>query len=227
MIFKLKRTTFGCQNSTNLQRWRAEVFREASLSQPARALQLELEDEILTKITQDETKIMDWLKKRITNANDWPYQCVIKGVDGREKNTLFIRFREFNSIQQINAMTHEEVLTNEPWSFPWKQNISLIKTYVRAPTGVQVKGTYDRDNLGRGDKCTGPGMDNVIFVSYCPNPASCGVDKKVFVSWKKFAICFFRQGAPPEGHFGNCYGNRPGEKCIYVPKNMLDTADRF
>ena len=71
---------------------KAEAFREASLSRPGRALQLDLEDEILTKISQDETNFMDWLKNRITNTNDWPYQCFMKGADGTEgRNTLFIR----------------------------------------------------------------------------------------------------------------------------------------
>ena len=57
-----------------------EVFRVASSSQPGRALQLKLEDEILTQVTTDEASITDWLKKRIINTNDWPYQCLLKGA---------------------------------------------------------------------------------------------------------------------------------------------------
>ena len=77
----------------------AEVFREASLSEPGRALQLMLEDEILTQITKDEASITDWLSKKIINPNDWPYECVVKGADGQERNSLVIQYQKINKIK--------------------------------------------------------------------------------------------------------------------------------
>lgn len=193
----------------------AEVFREASLSEPGRALQLKLEDEILTEVTKDEASITNWLKKRITNTNDWPYQCVLKGADGKEKNSLIIRYQKIREIKShwIPRNGPAELLINEPWDIRWKTIYESGSTYVRVPRGVVL------------GECKKPGMDNAMFVSYYPNPC-CGEEKKVFVSWKKVAVCFYQSG-PTGGRFRNC-GSNEGKDCeFYGPREMLDTADRF
>ena len=193
----------------------AEVFREASLSQPGRALQLKLEDEILTQITKDEAGITDWLSKRIINPNDWPYECVMKGSDGVERNSLVIQYQKINKIKDIwmGISSPEELLTNEPWEIPVRTEYEIGSTYVRAPRAKRL------------GQCTKPGTDNMMIVSYYPNPC-CGEEKTVFVSWKKVAVCFQQRG-PTGGGFRKC-GLNQGKDCeFYGPKKMLDTADRF
>ena len=193
----------------------AEVFREASLSEPGRALRLKLEDEILTQITKDEAGITDWLSKRIINLNDWPYECVIKGADGQERNSLVIQYQKINKIKShwVGITSPEELLTNLPWEIPARTKYEIGSTYVRAPR---------RKRLGQ---CTKPGADNVMIVSYYPDPC-CGEEKTVFVSWKKMAVCFYQKG-PTGGRFRNC-GSNEGRDCeFYGPKEMLNTADRF
>ena len=71
----------------------AEVFSEASSSEPSRALPLKLQDEILAKVENDEANIMKWLKKRINDANDWPSLCLLKDADKKEKNTCIIQYQ--------------------------------------------------------------------------------------------------------------------------------------
>ena len=193
----------------------AEVFREASLSAPGRALQLKVEDEILTQVTKDEAGITDWLSKRIINTNDWPYQCVLKEADGKEKNSLIIQYQKIIGIKShwASITNPEELLTNAPWDVPTRADYELGSTYVRAPKGVVL------------GQCKKPGMDNVMIVSYYPNPC-CGEEKKVFVSWKKVAVCFYQNG-PTGGRFRNC-GSNGGKDCeFYAPREMLDTADCF
>lgn len=193
----------------------AEVFREASLSQPGPALQLKLEDEILTQITKDEVSIADWLGKRIINPNDWPYECVIKGADGVESNSLAIQYQKINKIKDhwIEMSSPKELLTNKPWNIQVRTEHEIRSTYVRVP---RAKG------LGQ---CTKPGTDNVMIVSYYPDPC-CGEEKTVFVSWKKVAVCFHQNG-PPGGRFRNCAVNQ-GKDCeFFGSKEMLDKADRF
>ena len=68
------------------------MFSEASLSEPSRALQLKLQDEILAKVENDEANIMKWLKKRINDANDWPSLCLLKDADKKERNTLIVQY---------------------------------------------------------------------------------------------------------------------------------------
>lgn len=194
----------------------ADVFREASSSEPGRALQLKLEDEILTQVTKDEANITDWLKKRIINTNDWPYQCVLKDANGQEKNSLIIRYQKINQIKShwIPRNGPAELLINEPWA-TFKTNYESVKTYVRAPKRVVFDG-----------KCEKPGTDNVMFVSYCPNPC-CGEERKVFVSWKKMAVCFSRDSQGADGIFRNCYPDDMKECEFDGPENILDAADRF
>ena len=194
----------------------AEVFREASSSEPGRALHLKLEDEILKQVTKDETSITDWLKKRIINRNDWPYQCLLKDANGQEKNTLLIRYQKINQIKShwIPVNGPAELLINEPWA-TWKTNFESVKTYVRAPTRVVFNGQCDK-----------PGKDNVMFVSYYPNPC-CGEERKVFVTWKKMAVCFSGNSQEADGIFRNCDANDMKECEFDGPENMLNTADRF
>ena len=193
----------------------AEVFREASLSQPGRALQLKLEDEILTQITKDEAGITDWLSKRIINPNDWPYECVIKGADGVERNSLVIQYQKINRIKDVwmGISSPEELLTNEPWEIQVRTEYEIGSTYVRAPRAKRL------------GQCTKPGKDNVMIVSYYPKPC-CGEEKTVFVSWKKVAVCFQQKG-PTGGRFRKCSSNHGKECEFYGPQKMLDTADRF
>lgn len=193
----------------------AEVFREASLSEPGRALQLKLEDEILTQITKDEAGITDWLSKKIINPNDWPYECVVKGADGQERNSLVIQYQKINKIKShwLGMSSPEQLLTNEPWEIPVRTEYEIGSTYVRAPRGKRL------------DQCTKPGTDNVMIVSYYSDPC-CGEEKTVFISWKKVAVCF-SQSAETGGRFRNCALNEGRDCEFYGPKKMLDTADRF
>jgi len=196
----------------------AELFREASSSEPGRALQLKLEDEILTQVTRDEANITDWLKKRIINTNDWPYQCVVKDTNGQEKNSLIIRYQKINQIKRIWIPRNgpAELLINEPWA-TWKTNYDheSVRTYVRAPKRVVFNG-----------ECEKSGTDNVMFVSYYPKPC-CEEERKVFVSWKKMAVCFSRHSQGEDGIFRNCDTDDPKECEFDGPENMLNTADRF
>ena len=180
----------------------AEVFREASLSEPGRALQLK-------------AGITDWLSKKIINPNDWPYECVVKGADGQERNSLVIQYQKINKIKShwVGMSSPQQLLTNEPWEIPVRTEYEIGSTYVRAPRGKRL------------DQCTKPGTDNVMIVSYYPDPC-CGGEKTVFISWKKVAVCFSRS-AETGGRFRNC-ALTEGRDCeFYCPKEMLDTADRF
>lgn len=196
----------------------AEVFREASSSEPGRALQLKLEDEILTQVTRDEANITDWLKKRIINTNDWSYQCVVKDANGQEKNSLIIRYQKINQIKRIWIPRNGPagLLINEPWA-TWKTNYDheSVRTYVRAPKRVVFNG-----------ECEKPGTDNVMFVSYYPKPC-CEEERKVFVSWKKMAVCFSQHSQGEDGIFRNCDTDDLKECEFDGPENMLNTADRF
>jgi len=197
----------------------AEVFREASLSEPGRALRLKFEDGILTQITKDEAGITDWLSERIINPSDWPYECMVKDANGQEKNSLVIQYRKINKIKDhwIGSTRPEQLLTDEPWDIPVRTEYETGSTYVRAPRGARVK--------NRPSDCKKPGTDNVMIVSYYPNPC-CGEQRTVFVSWKKAAVCFY-QGGPTGGDFRNC-GLNEGNDCeFYGSKEMLDAADRF
>ena len=198
----------------------AEVFREASLSEPGRALQLKLEDEILTQITKDEAGITDWLSKKIINPNDWPYECVVKGADGQEKNSLVIRYQKINKIKDhwLGISSPEQLLTKEPWEISTRTEFEIKSTYVRAPRGETVK--------NQPSDCKRPGMDNVMIVSYYPDPC-CGEEKTVFIFWKKVAVCFYQKG-PAGGVFKPECSLNEGKNCeFYGPKEMLDNADRF
>ena len=104
----------------------AVVFRVASSSQPGRALQLKLEDEILTQVTTDEASITDWLKKRII-TNDRPCQCLLKGADGQEKNSLIIRYQKIKRVWTPRYRT-AEVLINRPWMFWEMEHVEPVKT---------------------------------------------------------------------------------------------------
>ena len=194
----------------------AEVFREASLSEPGRALQLKLEDEILAQITKDEAGITDWLSKRIINPNDWPYECVIKGADGQEKNSLVIQYQKINKIKShfVGVTSPEQLLTKEPWEIPVRTEFEIGSTYVRAPRGKRL------------GQCTKPGTDNVMIVNYYPDPC-CGEEKTVFVSWTKVAVCFFQSTPTNQGRFRNCLFNEGRDCEFFGPKEMLDSADRF
>ena len=199
---------------------KANAFREASLSKPGRALNFDLEDELLMRISQDETKVLDWLKNRITNANDWPYQCFMKEANGREqRNTLYLLYQKINSAEDFSLQTAEQFLSSEPWSGSLnKVKFASREVYIRAPTEVTAKGHPYREGQG----CTKPATDIGIFVSYCPNPASCNVKKKVWVAWKKFAICFYQEGTSLPGRF---MGH--GKKEVWIPEKMLKKAERF
>ena len=193
----------------------AEVFREASLSEPGRALRLKFEDEILTQITKDEAGIAEWLSERISNPNDWPYECVIKGADGQEKNSLVIQYQKINKIKDhwLGVTSPEQLLTNEPWEIPVRADYEKGSTFVRAPRAKRL------------GQCTTPGTDNVMIVSYYPDPC-CGEQKTVFISWKKVAVCFYQNG-PTGGRFRNCVLDEGRDCEFYGPKAMLDSADRF
>ena len=203
----------------------AEAIRQASSSEPGRALQLKLEDEILVEVKKDEANIVDWLKKRINNTNDWPNLCLLKDADKKEKNTLIIQYQRIKEIKRVFALVMspedtEKLLTNETWDISWKAVCESKSTYVRAPESeVAVLDST---------KCKKPEMrDNVMFVSYYPNPYS-GEEKKVFVSWKKMAVCF-HQEAREGGNFSlRMCSETKGKKCMfYGTKEMLETADRF
>ena len=194
----------------------AEVFREASLSEPGRALQLKLEDEILVQITNDEAGITGWLSKKILNPNDWPYECVIKGADGQERNSLVIQYRKIDKIKDhwLGIASPEQLFTKEPWEIQTRTEYEIRSTYVRAPRGKRL------------GQCTKPGTDNVMIVSYYPDPC-CGEEKTVFVSWKKVAVCFYENPPANQGRFRNCHSNEAKDCEFYGPKEMLDSADRF
>ena len=115
--------------------------------------------------------------------------------------------------------TAEQFLSSKPWSGGLnKVNFASREVYIRAPTEVTAKGHPYREGQG----CTKPATDIGIFVSYCPNPASCNVKKKVWVAWKKFAICFYQEGTWWPGRF---MGH--GKKMIWIPETMLKNAERF
>ena len=194
----------------------AEVFREASLSEPGRALQLKLEDEILAQISNDEAGITGWLSKKILNPNDWPYECVIKGADGQERNSLVIQYRKIDKIKDhwLGIASPEQLFTKEPWGIQTRTEYEIRSTYVRAPRGKRL------------GQCTKPGTDNVMIVSYYPDPC-CGEEKTVFVSWKKVAVCFYENPPANQGRFRNCHSNEVKDCEFYGPKEMLDSADRF
>lgn len=176
----------------------AEVFSEASSSEPSHALQLKLQDEILAKVENDEANTMKWLKKRINDANDWPSLCLLKDADKKEKNTCIIQHQRNKKIG-IN-WTPEQLLTNEPWSICLEAVCESKKAYVRASKEeVAVKARY---------KCKEPEMqDKVMFVSYYPEK------KKVFVSWKKVAVCFHQEPKVGAFIFGMCSETK-GKRCI-------------
>lgn len=200
---------------------KANAFREASLSRPGPALNFDLEDEILLRISQDETKVLDWLKKRILNAHDWPYQCFFKEANGREKkSTLYLRYQKLNSVDAtFPGRTAKEFLSSEPYyGHPREASFASREVYIRAPKEVKARGHPYRQGQG----CTKAETDIAIFVSYCPNPASCNVKKKVWVAWKEFAICFYEEGTWWPGRF---MGHR--KKMIWIPETMLKKAERF
>ena len=195
----------------------AEVFKKASLSEPGRALQLKLEDEILAQIAKDEAgiNITDWLSRRIINPNDWPYECVIKGADGRENDSLVIQYQKINKIKDcfVRVTSPKKLLTKEPWLIPTKTEYEIGSTYVRAPEGNRLH------------NCTKPGTDNVMIVNYYPD----GEEKTVFVSWKKVAVCFYQTTNNNKGEFNlNLCLDNGGRDCEFkVPKTMLDSASRY
>ena len=195
----------------------AEVFSEASLSEPSRALQLKLQDEILAQVEKDEGNIRNWLKKRINDANDWPNLCLLKDADKKERNTLIIKYQRIKNIRSNS--TPEQLLMNEPWRMCLEAVCESGQAYARASKEeVAVKARKD---------CKEPEMrDNVMFVSYYPEPC-CGEKRKVFVSWKKVAVCFHQESKAGAFSFGLCSKTK-GKKCIlYAYKGVLDIADRF
>ena len=200
---------------------KANAFREASLSKPGRALNFDLEDELLMRISQNETmNVLDWLKNRITNANDWPYQCFMKDANGREqRKTLYILYQKIDRAKDFTVQSTEQFLSSKPWSGGLnKVKFASREAYIRAPNEVEVKG----HPYGDGEKCKKQETDIVIFVSYCPNPARCNVKKKVWVAWKNFPICFYRRGTQEPGRF------MKGEKIVvWIPETMLEKAERF
>jgi len=199
----------------------AKAFEQASLSEPERALQFKLEDEILAEVKRDEANITDWLKKRMTSTNDWPDLCLLKDADKKERNTLVIRYQRIKQIKTLYAgiISPEKLLTNETWDIKLKAVCESEGTYVRAPKEEKV--LYWTECKEQEER------DNVMFVSYYPNPC-CGEEKKVFVSWKKMTVCFLNQTSRTHGSFSNSCRENKGEKCMfYGTKEMLETADRF
>ena len=217
---------------------KANVFREALKSTPelGPALNFDLEDEILLRISQNEATVFDWLKKRILNANDWPYQCFFKEANGTEKkSTLYLRYQKLNSVPKRFAnMTAKEFLSSKPYDRKTEKNTTFVssaankgdpklsspdyasrKVYIRAPKEVKV-------SLDPSKKCKKAETDIAIFVSYCPNPNTCNVKKKVWVAWEMFAICFKRGQVPWPGRVMG-----PEEKMIWIPETMLNEADLF
>ena len=172
------------------------------------------------RISQDETKVLDWLENRITNANDWPYQCFMKEADRREqRNTLCLLYQKIDSDEDFSSQTAEQFLSPEPWSGNLNEaKFASREVYIRALTEVKAKGHPYREGQG----CKKPATDIGIFVSYCPNPANCNEKKKVWVAWKKFPIFFYREGTWPPGRF---MGLR--KKKIWIPETMLKEAERF
>lgn len=208
----------------------AEVFRVA-LSKPGPALQLKLEDEILTQVKKDEANIIDWLSKRITNTNDWPYKCVLKDADDNEKNTLIIWYQKIIKFWSSAYMNHGDLFAKEPWKVRSITRFKSERTYVRAPRGKLVKNQKNEcEKL--------PAKDYLMIVSYYPNPC-CGAEKKVFVSWIKVTSCFYENYSDSTGGEINCHEKRneeeeededdeEEEKCeFYGSKEMLDTASTF
>ena len=219
---------------------KANAFREALKSPPklGPALNYDLDDEFLLRISQNEATVFDWLKKRILNTNDWLYQCFFKEANGTEKkSTLYLRYQKLNSVPERFAnMTATEFLSSKPYyRKPQKNAIfaasevnkgdpassspdyALRKEYIRAPN--EVTASLDPSNK----ECTKAETDIAIFVSYCPNPVKCYVKKEVWVAWEMFAICFYREKDQlPAGRV-----IEPEKKIIWIPETMLNEADLF
>ena len=215
---------------------RANAFSEASSSKPGLALNFDLEEEILMK-SQNESTVLDWLKNRILNTNDWPYQCFFKEANGTEKkSTLYLRYQKLDRLPaRFGGKTAKEFLSTKPYDALNPESKILAtqtdhsasgdsptyasrKVYIRAPKEVKASLTLSKKGCTKGE------TDIAIFVSYCPIPDDCNVEKKVWVAWEMFAICFYQEKRRllPVGHVMG-----PGKKMIWIPETMLNEAERF
>ena len=225
---------------------RANAFSVASSSEPGRlgpALNFDLEEEILMKISQNvnEKTLLDWLKKRILNANDWPYQCFFKEANGTEKkSTLYLRYQNLGRVpESFTGMTAKEFLSSKPYDgrnpestiFSPLTDVSASGdspnynsriVYIRAPREVKASPNPKEQ------ECSKAETDIGIFVSYCPIPANCNVEKKVWVASEMFAICFYKEGDWRPGRIpwpGLVMG--PQKKMIWIPETMLNEEESF
>ena len=174
----------------------------------------------------DEAGILDWLKNRITNPNDWPFQCFLKNSDGTVTNTLFLRYQKFHNFQYPHSAKPISHLRQNPWKFYHR---SSGHNYILASENEK---SCRNENSMTGLYCPEypdkyKSTDNVIFVNYCPSPDNCHyVNKRVIVSWKKMAVVFSKKpNQDPEGRYKSCRGST--NNCYVFPETELNSADRI
>ena len=192
------------------------AFKEASNttateSSLTNSLQFDFEDEILVnlKVKQKETTFMNWWKKRIINEHDWPYYCLLKDANGVEKrNSLLLLY--INVTSDTSTRVLDAVLKGKSQA---RYHIPSTHGYFRA-----LRETAIMKDFGDCDSK----KHNLIVVFYYPNLNICGQSNYVIVSWSRAYLCVFEK-----------YKNKPrGEFIIsrhkvFIPKEWLDTADRF
>lgn len=205
----------------------AEAFKLASSSNKALGLELDLEEDFMKKVSEtDEAGIMDWLKNRITNPNDWPFQCFLKNSDGTVTNTLFLRYQKFSKFTpSLVSKKPIRFLREEPWSYHWWTTASKQNYILATESKTSYLVTYGKPlNCEEYPDKYKP-TDNVIFVNYCPSPANChNVKKHVTVAWEKMAVVFIKGKVHAEGSYKK-FGSTG--KCFSLPERMLSSADRI
>ncbi|XP_028404278.1 uncharacterized protein LOC114526931 [Dendronephthya gigantea] len=193
---------------------KVSVFKEA-LKRPmtdtvqTNALQIDLEEEILIHVKRDERTIINWLKRRIIGENDWPYRCLMKDANGEDKRAslLILYFKVTSLTRYVNAII-------SPSRAPEDVTISSRNIYFRALRETPVKQSFT-------DPCDRK-RHNVIYVLYCPDVSTCGIGKPIVVAWIKAIICVLQR-----------HPNNPANEIgvtrhsVYLPKEWLDSADRF